>query len=251
MNKLFKMEFANLKKEKLLWIGLIIILSLVLLFNLLFLLYRYVNGVPDYALFSNLTFNATLGIGGITGNIGLIMLIIVLLHNFQYGTIRSQITVGYSRTEIFFSNLIICLALGLGIYLISILFSLGISILFFSGASLVFSTVIKSILYGLLINALVICFICFIAFSTASMWVTIIVTVAINALTSTITAITAFISGFSNVTFINFLPWVQITYIQQGGVDVLKWWQVVPVNIVLSGLLIYFTILIFKKKDIK
>lgn len=251
MNKLLKMEFTSMKKEKLLWIGFIVSVAAILLLDLVFVFYRYINSITDYTYFAEVVFVSNLGIGGILGTISLIFIVIILLRNFQYGTIRSKITIGYSRTQIFLSYLIVCLTFGLGIYLINILFSLGLGILTFTGEIFVFSEIIKSIFYGLLINALAICFICFVAFSTASMWVTIIVTIAINMLTSVISSFFSLLSLLSDKSFTNFLPWVQINLIKLGYFEGLYWWHVVPVNVILSGLLIYFTILIFKHKDIK
>ncbi len=123
MTKLLHAEFTRLIKNKIFWLGLLVMAAVPL----------YAVGVRyhDYAVASEYVWETADGlwfVGGIY--IAVILSVFISLFigtEFNDGTIRNKLTVGHSRNEIYLSNLITCTCVSLFYHIIyiAVLFGAG------------------------------------------------------------------------------------------------------------------------------
>lgn len=123
MSKLLHAEFSRLIKNKLFWLGLLVMVGIPL----------YGVGVRyyDYAVALEYIWETADGlwfVGGIY--LGIVLSVFVSLFigtEFSDGTIRNKLTVGHSRNEIYLSNLITCTCVSLFYHIvyIAVLFGAG------------------------------------------------------------------------------------------------------------------------------
>ncbi|MBQ8334531.1 MAG: ABC transporter permease subunit [Clostridia bacterium] len=127
MTKLLHAEFSRLIKNKIFWLGLLVMVGLPL----------YGVGVRyyDYAVAQEYTWETADGLWFVGGTyIAVILSVFISLFigtEFSDGTIRNQLTVGHTRSEIYLTNLITCTAVSLFYHLvyIALLFGTGLLLL--------------------------------------------------------------------------------------------------------------------------
>lgn len=123
MNKLLHADFTRLMKNKLFWIGLLVMVGMPL----------YAVGVRyyDYVVAPETVWETADGlwfVGGVYLAVILSVLISLFIGTeFSEGTIRNKLTVGHTRSTIYFSKLFICagVALFYHIVFITVLFGAG------------------------------------------------------------------------------------------------------------------------------
>ena len=104
MNKLLSANFSRMKKDKIFWIGIALMLCLGIFSNILY--YKQNIQYPEYPI--------TLDMGFFTpamfiGIIASVFCSLFIGTEYSDGTIRNKISVGHSRTVIYLSNLIVCI----------------------------------------------------------------------------------------------------------------------------------------------
>ena len=158
MNKLIKADFARLFKSRIFWFG-----SMFMIITSLYFTYHYVQNmkyaqiyVPTDGIFSEgadyIYFITALLIGNFVGK------------DFAYNTIRNKIAVGYTKKEIYLSDLIVCLSASAAIYAVKYIIFLGAESLGFirkfeMSYETIFKMIICSFIFLLAFWALII-FIC-------------------------------------------------------------------------------------------
>mgnify|MGYP005771248435 CR=1 FL=1 len=104
MNKLLSANFSRMKKDKIFWIGIALMLCLGIFSNILY--YKQNIQYPECPI--------TLDMGFFTpamfiGIIASVFCSLFIGTEYSDGTIRNKISVGHSRTVIYLSNLIVCI----------------------------------------------------------------------------------------------------------------------------------------------
>ena len=203
-----------------------------------------------------------------SNNLGLILpilLAIVLCKDFSHGTIRNKVICGKSRTKIYFSLLCTCIIYMFAFILLHAILTLGISLLFFdyqptaftaSDFGYLMASVALELVVYLFISALLIFFIV----STKNAGIAIVMYFAVNFILLIVGSITQTALMFADPTaasyevlqFFNNANMFTSLLIGSGmsytGTDLLT---ILLPNLALSALLIFFGLMIFRKKDLK
>ncbi len=159
MNKLIKADFARLFKSRIFLIG----SMFMIITSLYFTYYHYVQNVEYPQIYNSsdgilseganyIYFITALLIGNFVGK------------DFAYNTIRNKIAVGYTKKEIYLSDLIVCLSASAAIYAVKYIIFLGAESLGFirkfeTPYETIFKMIICSFIFLLAFWALII-FIC-------------------------------------------------------------------------------------------
>lgn len=124
MSKLLSANFVRLKKDKVLWIGII----LAVVYALLLCRTEYKSSIEyNYTVsFDNLFFNFT----PIIAFFSAVFISLYIGTEYSDGTIRNRLVIGHARSSVYFSNLIVSTVAGLFMYLtyIAAICALGIPI---------------------------------------------------------------------------------------------------------------------------
>ena len=215
MRSLLKADFFSLFKSKITYVVLFICIGAPLL---VVLLYFGINqaansfsGSDDFvSMFKarDLMFSSF----SLTQNIGLIIPIftgILVMADIRNGTVRNKIIIGKSRTQIYFSQLIVSVLFCVSMGLVSFLSTAGGSLIFFKygytfdGAE--FWNFSKALIVGILTYAYVATLATFIALSTKSMPLTIVFTLIVVVGLSLVCSLAFLVPEDSNYIYIFYL----------------------------------------------
>ena len=116
MNKLLHAEFSRLFKNKLFWLGLLIMTGIPL--------YGVSVRYYDSVIAQEVTWETVDGlwfVGGMYLDVVLSVFVSLFIGTeFSDGTIRNKLTVGHTRSAIYFSNFLLCVAVSLLYYIVQI-----------------------------------------------------------------------------------------------------------------------------------
>lgn len=129
MTQLIKADFWRLIKDKLLWIGLIVSCGLTIFSTLIYWFLKVAIEIDEIEIFQSLFNGRGMFLNSFSAgnNVGLmipIFISILVVKEFNYGTIRNKIVSGKSRFMIFLSTYLTSLVAGLILYLINLLLAL-------------------------------------------------------------------------------------------------------------------------------
>lgn len=259
MLNLLKAEFFKIKKDKLLYIALIIIafLALSLSFGYVGLEVIIDNEVFEEFLLELNGKGMFIGSFSPSQNIGIlipIVLTIITTREFSYGTVRNKIISGHKRTDIYLAMTISNLLLGLFLFFVNIISSLLFGSLIvgygYPFTSAEFLEILKMMGLGLLIYCPLIIFTVFIAMMFRSIGYSLIISLLSILILGTINTFNQF-PGMPKIIeeILSFLPTYQLVNIN--NMDTAWILKSIASAIIISGGLIVLGNYLFQKRDFK
>jgi hypothetical protein len=151
MNNLLKLEYRRYVKDKTFWIAVIVGLGITFVVALLFgFINSTLKDVGGEGLSGLLIFQSSLSGSSYISYLVSITGLIILIKDYNHGTLRAKIVAGYSRAQVYFSSYIVFISFALGITFLSAFFGLGVGSLFLGVQGITFSAFFESFGLGFL-----------------------------------------------------------------------------------------------------
>ncbi len=192
MNKLIKLDFKRVFRDKLFLVVCVLGAVFAVLSPLLYVVIFGSMGELDEITRQMLAgyvsakgqFFGAFSFGNNFGLIAPLLIGIILFKDFSFGTIRNKVISGHSRGSIFFSTLIVCFVTLFGVVLLHALLTLGICLLFFEYQSTPFTMadfwyLLESLAFQMLVYLFVSVFVSYLCVTKKNMGLVIVLYIAV------------------------------------------------------------------------